>query len=74
MERPKHKSLTYKQRISAKLTMATGFHLLSSQDHLHQEYSLSLKEHNELLNKQYVLSCHISQRPCKNVIRSKQTR
>ena len=51
-------------RQNSALRIATGCHSITHPDHLHDETSmLPVKAHNELLTKQFLLSCHDPQHP-----------
>lgn len=51
------------------LRVATGCHLMASQSHIHEETSvIPVKQHNELLSKQYLLRCHLKDHPCHAIV------
>lgn len=54
---------------NAALRTITGCHLMASIDHLHQETKiLPVKPHNELLSRQYLLSCLLPNHVCHNIV------
>jgi hypothetical protein len=47
------------------LKVATGCHVIASEDHIHRETMVvPLKPHAELLSKQFFLGCHRDNHPC----------
>ena len=51
------------------LRSITGCHLMTNSDDLHRETSiLPVKQHNDLLTMQYLLSCHQPLHPCHNLV------
>lgn len=51
------------------LRSATGCHLMSSVDQLHQETEiLPAKAHNQMLSEQYLLMCHSPLHPCHSLV------
>uniref|UniRef100_A0A8D8ZLI2 Uncharacterized protein n=1 Tax=Cacopsylla melanoneura TaxID=428564 RepID=A0A8D8ZLI2_9HEMI len=54
---------------NAALRTATGCHLITQEDHLHNECKvLPVRKHNNLLSQQYLLRCKTSNHPCNTVI------
>ena len=64
-----HPNLAYQAGMTSKelkmlLYEQTICHVMSNQDHLHREINIiPIKEHNAMLTKQYILTCHLPGHP-----------
>ena len=62
------------RRQNAAMRIITGCHMMTSSDHLHHECQLlPVKEHNELLSRQFHLSAHLPLRPDNHTVPPRPT-
>lgn len=54
---------------NAALRTATGCHLMTNEDHLHNECMvLPIRQHNEMLAQQYLARCRMTNHPCNAIV------